>query len=311
MTSENEKKLTFRQRTHYAGIKARKNIDCYFYIAPYFLLFTLFTVLPVIIAIYYSFTYYNVVQPPRFIGLKNYIDLFFNDEIFIKAIKNTLIISVLTGPGGYIISLIMAWFINELSPLVRAVLVTVFYAPSLTGSGMMIWSLLFSNDSYGYINAVLLNLGIITSPINFFQNVTYMMPILIIVTLWGSFGTGFLSFVAGFQTIDNSMYEAAYVEGISNRWQELWYITLPSIKPQMMFGAVLSITGALGCGGIGSALFGSPSTDYATHTVMNHLEDYGGVRYEMGYACAIATLLFAVMLGANKLVQRVISKVGT
>ena len=289
----------------------KQNKDCYLYIAPFFIIFFLFTVLPVLISIFYGFTYYNVLQPPKFIGLQNYINLFANDDIFLIALKNTIIISVFTGPIGYLLSLIFAWFISELSPKMRAFMVTVLYAPSLSGNALMIWTVLFSGDSYGYLNSFLIRYGISTSPVQFFSDPNYMMTILIIIMIWMSMGTGFLGFVAGFQTIDRTQYEAGYVEGIRNRWQELWFITLPAIKPQMLFGAVMSITGSFGVGGIANTLFGNPSTDYATWTIVNHLEDYGGARFEMGYACAIATILFLIMVGANKLVQRMLSKVGT
>lgn len=289
----------------------KKNADCYLYLLPYCSIFFIFTVLPVIISIFFSFTYYNILQPPRFICFQNYINLFANDEVFILALKNTLVISIFTGPIGYIMSLIFGWLIAELTPRLRAVMVTVLYAPSISGGAFMIFSLLFSGDSYGYINGVLLKFGFVNSPIQFLSDTKYMLPVVIVVMIWMSLGTGFLSFVAGFQTIDRTLLEAGYVEGIRNRWQELWYITLPAMKPQLMFGAVMSITGSFGAGAISTSLFGFPSTDYAAHTIVNHLEDYGTTRFEMGYACAIATVLFLVMVYSNKLVQRLISKVGT
>ncbi len=311
MSRKEKPNIPFRERVHYGFREARKNYDCYIAIAPFLLIFFLFTILPVLISIFYSFTYFNIIEPPRFIGIKNYVDLLVNDEIFMTSVKNTIIIALITGPGGYMISLLLAWFINELAPLSRAIIITIFYAPSIGGSAYLIWNLLFSSDAYGYINSVLMKFALIQQPIAFLQNTDYMMTILIIVMLWMSMGTGFLAFVAGLQTIDKTMYEAGYVEGITNRWQELWFITLPAMKPQLMFGAVMSITGAFGAGTVGDALFGFPSTSYATHTIMNHLNDYGSIRYEMGYACAIATILFTVCVCANKLMQRILSKVGT
>ena len=303
--------LSFKERCDVTKEKFKKNIDCYIYLSPFFLIFFIFTVLPVIISIVLSFTYYNVIQPPTFVGLKNYIDLFVNDNIFILAIKNTLMISIFTGPIGYLLSLLFAWLINELSPKMRSIMVTIIYAPSISGSAFMIWTILFSGDEYGYINSLLMQLGIINSPIQFLSDTNYMLPIVILVMIWMSMGTGFLSFVAGMQTIDRSMYEAGYVEGIRNRWQELWYITLPTMKPQLMFGAVMSITGSFGAGAYSTQLFGFPSTDYAAHTIVNHLEDYGSIRFEMGYACAIASILFVVMILTNKFIQFLLSKIGT
>ena len=125
-----------------------------------------------------------------------------------------------------------------------------------------------------------------------------------------SFGAGFLSFVAGFKNIDMRLYEAAAVDGIRDRWQELWYITLPCMKPQLLFGAVMSITGSFGVGDVITGVFGYPSTNYALHTLVHHLQDHGSIRLEMGYACAIAVVLFFLMVGANQIVQRLLRRVG-
>jgi multiple sugar transport system permease protein len=282
----------------------------YVFIGPFVILFTIFTVLPVLISIFFSFTYFNVLEPPKFIGLSNYIRLFMKDDIFLIALKNTLIFALITGPVSYMLSLLVAWFINELPPKRRAFVTLVFYAPSISGNMYMIWHVMFSGDNYGYVNAILLKLGIVMSPIQFFNTPQYMMPLVIIVVLWLSLGTSFLAFIAGLQGIDKTLYEAGAVDGVNNRWQELWYITLPTMKPQLMFGAIMSITGSFSIGGVVSGLCGFPSTQYAVHTIMNHLEDYGGIRFEMGYASAIATLLFFIMILANLYIKKLISKVG-
>ena len=275
-----------------------------------FFLFSLFTILPVGISIVLSFTDYNVFQTPNFVFLRNYLDLLFSDDEFLIAIKNTLIIAVITGPVGYFASLFVAWFINDLNPKIRPLMVLLFYAPSISGGVYMIWQIMFSGDAYGYANSLLLYFNIIDEPIQWFTDPAYMLPLVILVVIWMSLGAGFLSFVAGLRGIDRSYYEVGYIEGIRNRWQELWYITLPSMKPQLMFGAVMSITQSFSVGDITSALCGFPSTDYAAHTIINHLTDYGSTKFEMGYASAIATILFAVMVGTNKLIQRVLSGVG-
>ena len=287
------------------GIK--QSIGLYLFISPYMILFFVFTVMPVLLSVFYSFTSYNILQPAEFVGFANYQRLFLDDDVFITAIKNTIILAAITGPAGYILCFVFAWFINELSPKVRALMTLLFYAPTISGNVYLMWGLLFSGDSHGYINGLLMKLNLITEPVLWFQNTKYMMPLIVMVALWSSLGTSFLAFIAGLQGIDKSLFEAAAVDGIHNRWQELWYITLPSMRPQLMFGAVMSITGAFGI----TALCGNPSTDYAVHTMVNHLEDYGGARFEMGYASAIAVLLFALMLACNMLIQRILSKVGT
>ena len=288
----------------------KNNKTAYFMLAPFLLLFIIFTVLPVFLSIILSLTDFNMLQMPGWKGITNYTRLFLNDEIFILACQNTLVFAAITGPVSYLLSLLIAWFINELPPKIRAVVTLVFYAPSISGQVYLIWKTLFSSDSYGWVNATLMDLGFITTPILWFDNASYVMPLCIVVALWTSLGTAFLSFIAGLQTIDRSMYEAAAVDGIKNRWQELWFITLPTMRPQLMFGAVLSITSSFGFGAVVDALCGFPSVDYAAHTIMHHLNDYGGQRYEVGYASAIAVVLFVIMFGCNIAIKKALSKVG-
>ena len=298
-------------KTQWKLKEIRQNWVAYLMIAPYMILFTLFTVVPVLLSVFIGFTDFNMLEFPNIVWMKNYVTLFFDDDIFLIAIKNTFIFACIVGPSSYIMSFLVAWFINELPPKIRALVTLVFYAPSISGQVFMIWQTLFSSDSYGWANATLEKLGIIDAPINWFRDEKYVMPLCIIVSLWTSLGTSFLAFIAGLQGIDRALFEAGAVDGIKNRWQELYYITLPSMKPQLMFGAIMSITGAFGFGGIVDALAGFPSVNYCAHTIMHHLNDYGGMRYEIGYSSAIAVILFLMMIGANMLVKRLLSKIGT
>ncbi len=288
----------------------KRNYIGYLMLAPFYVLFLTFTILPVVLSIVLSFTTFNMLEPPVFVFLDNYIRLFLDDDIFLIAVKNTFIFAAITGPVSYLLSFLVAWFINELPPKIRALVTLVFYAPSISGQVYTIWLTMFSGDAYGWVNGWLTKFGFIDTPIQFFKDAAYVMPLCIVVALWTSLGTAFLSFIAGLQTVDKSLYEAAAVDGIKNRWQELWYITLPVMKPQLMFGAVMAITGSFGFGGIVTALCGFPSVDYAAHTIMHHLEDYGGQRFEVGYSSAIATILFFMMIGANALIKKLLSKVG-
>ena len=288
----------------------KRNKTAYFMVMPFMILFFIFTVLPVLASIFLSFTEFNMLELPRMVGMENYIRLFLDDDIFILACQNTLIFAAITGPLSYLLSFLIAWFINEMEPKLRAVVTLVFYAPSISGAVYTIWGVLFSSDSYGWANGTLMNLGIIDTPILWFQDEDYIMPLCCIVALWTSLGTAFLAFIAGLQTIDKSLFEAAAVDGIRNRWQELWYVTLPTMRPQLMFGAVLSITQSFGFGAIVTALCGFPSLNYSAHTIMHHLDDYGGQRFEVGYASAIAVVLFTIMLGSNIIIKRALSKVG-
>ena len=293
------------------GYRIKKARVSYAMIAPYFILFFLFTVLPVLVSIILSFTYFNMLEPPKFIGWQNYIKLFLEDDIFLIALKNTLIFAVITGPVSYILCLLFAWIINEFKGKLRAFLTLIFYAPSICGNAFMVWQLILSGDRYGYLNGILLRLGIIGEAILWMKTEKYVLPMLIVVQLWLSLGTGFLSFIAGLQTVDKSLYEAAALDGVKNRWQELWYVTLPAMKPQLMFGAVMQITQSFAVCDISLNLAGNPSVNYAGATVVTHLLDYGsGGRMEMGYASAIATVLFLLMVGTNQLVQKILRRVG-
>ena len=288
----------------------KRNKVAYLMIAPYMLIFTCFTLLPVLISILISFTNFDMMNIPDLVYFENYIRLFLDDDIFLIAAKNTFIFAAIVGPCSYIMSFMVAWFINELGPKIRAVVTLIFYAPSISGNVYLVWATIFSSDQYGWANAWLMKLGLITTEINFFQDADYVMPLCIVVALWTSLGTSFLSFIAGLQGVDRALFEAGAVDGIKNRWQELWYIVLPSMKPQLMFGAVMAITSSFGFGAIVTALCGFPSVDYAAHTIMHHLDDYGGQRFEIGYSSTIAVVLFVVMIGANMLVKKMISKVG-
>jgi len=282
----------------------------YLLIAPFASIFLVFTLVPVVVSIVLSFTSFNMVEAPHFNGLTNYINLLVRDDVFLIAVKNTMLFALITGPISYIMCFLFAWMINELPPIPRSIITLVFYAPSISGNAYMIWKLIFSSDTYGWANAWLLKLGFIQSRILWFETAKYVMPILIIVQLWLSLGVSFLAFIAGLQNVDKSWYEAAAVEGIKNRWQELWYITLPSMKPQLMFGAVMQITSSLSVSQISIDLAGFPSISYSGHTILTHLHDYGNVRYELGYACTIAVILFFIMLLCNIIVQKLLRKLG-
>ena len=295
----------------YTGYLIKKNRQLYYMMAPFMLFFLIFTILPVLIAIYYSLMQYDVLQKPKLVWFDNYTSLLLDDSIFMTSVKNTFILALLIGPFGYVFSFVMAWLINELPRVLRTILTVIFYAPSISGNAYVVFTQLYSGDPYGFVNSRLMNLGIISEPIIWLKNADYMMYVVILVSLWMSLGVGFLSFIAGLQGVDRAQYEAGEIDGIRNRWQELWYITLPNMKPQLMFGAVMSITNSLSVADVTVALCGFPSTNYAAHTIINHLNDFGIIRLEMGYACSIAVLLFFLMLFLNVKIQQWIRKVGT
>ena len=309
-TTVSQEALDIAKKQATLSYRIKRNKSSYMMIAPYFILFFFFTVLPVVMSVAFSFTYYNMLEMPEFIGWKNYIKLFLEDDIFLTSLKNTLILAVITGPISYFLCLLFAWIINEFKGWLRAFLTLIFYAPSICGNAYVVWNLILSGDRYGYLNGFLMKLGILDEAVIWMKTEKYVLPMLIVVQLWLSLGTGFLSFIAGLQTVDKSLYEAAALDGVKNRWQELWYVTLPAMKPQLMFGAVMQITQSFAIADVSIQLAGNPSVNYAGATVVTHLLDYGTVRFEMGYASAIATVLFLLMVGSNLIVQKLLRRVG-
>lgn len=289
----------------------RKNWQNYALMAPFLILFALFTLIPIIYSVVISFTNFNIFTTPTFVGWDNYLRMFFDDDVFIIAIRNTLIFALITGPVSYVLCFVFAWLINELRPKVRAVVTLIFYAPVLSGTAFTVWSFIFSSDQYGLLNGYLMELGILREPMGWLTDPAYILFVVIFVQLWMSLGTGFLSFIAGLQGVDRTLYEAGLVDGVHNRFQELWYITLPVMKPQLLFGAVMQIVFSFSVADVSVRLAGFPSTQYAAETLVTHIMDYGTVRFEMGYACALACFLFALMYLANKLVTFALGRVGT
>lgn len=290
----------------------KKNRDFYLMMFPYLLIFIIFTLVPVIVSIVLSFTSFDMLNSPKFIGLDNYMNLFLHDDIFLMAVRNTFMLAIIIGPLAYVASFFFAWLINELPKKIKWLFTLVFYAPSISGSAFLLWQLIFNGDIYGYLNSFLMKYGFIDTPILWLKTPKYALMVIIIVQLWMSLGISFLSFVAGFQTVDKTLYEAAAIDGIRNRWQELWHITLPQLKPQLMFGALMQITSTFGVGAISIALLGNPSVEYSGHTIVTHLMDFGPgtERMELGYASAIATILFLIMVVVNLLFQKIIKRVG-
>ena len=288
--------------------KVQKQLPYLIMFLPFAVIFTVFNILPVLSSVALSMTDFNLVKIQHFVGLSNYINLFFSDDVFMIALKNTLILALITGPIGFIMSFVIAWLINELNRRLRSIIMLIVYSPALTGSIYFIWQYIFSSDSRGLLNDWMIKLGLISDPITWLTDKQYNFTVVIIVTVWMSFGTGFLSFIAGLQAMDRSYYEAAAIDGLKNRWQELYYVTFPQMGPQLLFGAVMSISGAFAVGAVNQHLTGFPSAEYSTHTILLHMADFANNRYEMGYASAIAVVLFGLMVLVWLLMRRVLKK---
>lgn len=282
------------------------------FIVPYWALFAIFIIVPVMIAMGLSLTYFNAIQTPGYIGVRNYIELITMDTVFMQnVLPNTIQFALIVGPVGYLLSFLLAWMLAQIPAKPRTVLAIILYSPSLTMGVAMasMWRIIFSGDANGYLNSFLLDIGLILEPIQFLQSPDYLMSIMIIVSLWSSMGVGFLAMLAGVLNIDQTLYEAAYIDGIKNRTQEIFYITIPQMKPQMLFGAVMAVVGTFQAGGIGVALSGSnPTPQYAGQLIVNHIEDFGFIRYAMGYASAVSVALLLIVYSLSKVTQKILGE---
>ena len=290
----------------------KRGITAAGFLWPYFLMFTIFIVLPVAAAILLSLTDFNTIEFPKFVGFRNYMNLLLQDYVFMEyVLPNTVIFSLIVGPGGYILSFFLAWMLSQIPKGPRTVLAVIIYSPSLTAGTTMavVWQVLFSGDQLGYINNLLLSAGWISEPISFLQSSTTLMPVMILVALWCSMGIGFLAMLAGLLNVDPVLYEAAAIDGVHNRFQEIFYITIPAMKPQMLFGAVMAIVNTFSQGAIGVQLSGSnPTPQYAGQLMVNHIEDYGFIRYEMGYASAISVVLLVLMYAFSHFAKKIFAE---
>ncbi len=282
----------------------------YVLLAPFLIFFFLMTVLPVLSSIVLSFFNFDMVSLPTFAGADNYTRMFLHDDIFTIVVKNTLLLAILTGPTGFLLSFVLAWFINEFGRIGRTIFSFMFYAPALAGSAVFIWQVAFSSDAYGYVNSLLLSYGLITEPVKWLSNASAIVPIVVAVQLWSGLGISFLSNLSGLQNINTELYEAGAIDGVRNRWQELFYITLPGMKNMLLFSAVMQIAGSFSISGIIQQLAGYPTVGYAADTIVSYMNDVGTVKYEMGYASALSVILFLMMVGTRWITGKLLDKTG-
>ncbi len=288
----------------------QEQLPSYIMLAPFFVFFVVFLVLPILSSMVFSFTNFDMINAPSFAGLGNYLRMFLDDDVFPTVFANTMLFAIICGPAGFLLSFVLAWFINEFSPIVRTLLSFMFYAPALVGNAHFIWTVAFSSDSYGYVNSALLSLGLITEPVTWLSTAEYIKPIVIAVQLWSSMRVSFLYNISGLQNVNNELYEAGSIDGIRNRWQELWYITLPTMKHMLLFSAVMAISSSFSISGIAIQLAGFPSVSYAADTIVSHMQDLGTVRYELGYASAVAVVLFLMMVVFRLIVGKLLNMTG-
>ena len=279
----------------------RRNATGYICLAPFLILLVIFVVVPVGVSVVLSFTNYNMLQPPKFVGLENYMSLILNDDVFLIALKNTFVFALFIGPIGYFMSFLMAWILDTMKA--RNLFSIAFYAPSITSAVAMtvVWLYFFSPDRYGMVNNALTELGLITEPILWNADPRYIMPVVVLISVWMSMGNGFLVFLAGLQNLPDEVFEQARIDGVGSRFQELFYMTLPMMKPQLLFGAINAIVASFSVFDIAVQFAGMPSPNYAAHTLVAHLFDHAFIRFEMGYASAVSVVLFLITFSLGKL----------
>ena len=303
--------MTARQKKHGAiGKWERSDPGGYLFVLPYALVFVVFILVPVALAVILSFTNFNAIQWPSWVGFLNYITLLTSDEVFMQfVLPNTVLYAVIVGVGGYVLSFLLAWLLCNLTRGVRTVLALILYSPSMTAGVAMtvLWKVIFSGDQTGLLNSWLMSLGVIDEPVIWLVNTRYLLPIVIVIGLWSSMGIGFLAMIAGIANSDESLYEAGAIDGVSNRFQEMIYITIPQMKPQMLFAAVMAVVNAFQNGTVSALLTGNPSPGYAAQLIVNHIEDYGFLRYEMGYAAAVSVVLLLIVQIFSKAANRLLT----
>lgn len=279
-----------------------------FFVLPFMLLFFVFVIIPVVISAVLSLCEYDIIRPPSFVGLENYKQLFLDDDVFGICVRNTLLFAFIAGPIGLVASFLLAWVINQMK--FRNLFAIAFYAPSITSGIAMstVWQYIFSPNRYGLVNNFLINIGIISTPILWNQDSRYLLGVIILIHVWMSMGNGFLVFLAGLQNVNKEYYEAAAVDGVSTKLQQLIYITLPQMKPQLLFGCINAITASFAVFDISAGFAGIPTPNYAADTIVSHLYDFAFIRFEMGYASAIAVVLFVVTFTLSRVVMRALSE---
>lgn len=287
--------------------RIQKNIIGYCFLLPFLSMFLLFIVIPVVWGFFISFTSYDIMTDMKWVGFQNYITLFTEDDLFIVALKNTLKFALISGPIGFLASFFFAWVIDQLGH--KTLFAMAFYVPSIMSSlaVSVVWLSLFSSNRTGIVNDLLLRTGLIEDAVSWTIDPKYVMPLIIFISVWMSMGTGFLTNLAGLSTIDRRIYEAGRIDGIQNRFEELFLLTLPQMKPQLYFNGIMAIVNSLNVYDLVTQIAGSESADNCALTLTQHMYDYGFIRFELGYASAISVVLMIISIVFGQIVKKLFS----
>ena len=269
----------------------------YIFVAPAVLLFFIFVVGPLITSFYWSFTEYDAIHAPKWVGLDNYKNIFFNDPRFWKSIRNTIFYTLGVIPPVVVLSLLLAIAVDQQIRF-KNFFKVIYFIPSVTSviALSVIWKWLFAGEKYGLINHILIRVGL--QPVDWLMSPVWTLPAIMIMSIWAGLGYNMILFLAGLQTIPKTVYEAADIDG-ANVFDKFWHITLPLLKPFTVFVVIIGFITSFqvferiyimtqsefGIGGVlDSAL-----------TVVAYLYDMGFRKFKMGYASALGYIIFVVV----------------
>jgi len=274
----------------------RRNVVGYIFIAPFILGFLFWFLIPALTSLWLVFQKWNMIAPPEFVGLDNFKKLL-TDRFFWQALKVTTVYSAIAVPLGMVLAFLLALLMNS---KVRGIAVfrTVYYLPSIVPavSNAVLWAWILNSD-FGLLNALLHVFGV--RRILWLQDPEWALPALVLMSLWG-LGGGMVIYLAGLQGIPNEFYEAAAIDGAS-AWAKLWHVTLPLMSPVIFFNLVMSIIGTFQIF-IAGYLITNGGPQNATLFYVLYLWRNAFLYLNMGYAAALAWVLFIIIIGLTALV---------
>jgi len=286
--NKNAKSFDKKQRSRLVFEEIRKNSAAYYMLLPFFLLFFVFTVLPIAAALPFAFTDFKLPGAPSFAGIENFRDLFSENDLFMSSLKNTLLSLLITGLGGFVLNIFAAWLISPLRGRLKTMFIVIFCLPSFLYGAFAVWGMALGDGMNSPLNSVLMSLGMIKSPVDWLDSSPASILLMQLVRLWGTFGIGFLVTLTGFDEANENreLYDAARIDGLSNRFWHLVFVTVPAAAPRLALMAALQIAAAFS---VGSVFTTTP----ANMTLTDYMLTLGAYKLDIGMASAVGVLITA------------------
>ena len=278
----------------------------YLFLTPALLVILVFVVYPMVAVIFYSFTSYDIITPPKWIGLKNFQDLIV-DSNFWLALRNSLVYLIVT-PVLIVLSIILAIIVNRKLPGIN-LFRGLYYIPAISGSIAVgiIWRWIFDAQG-GMLNGVLIWLGLLKEPVQWLATPSLTIPIAMLLTIWMGMGYYMMIFLAGLQNIPEELYDAALIDGC-NSWQKHFYVTLPGLRPQVTMVLVVSSLAAMEVFNEIYVLFGQLGGIMNSGFTMVFYMWYKAFRLQhAGYASAIAIALLVITMAFSIMNIRILER---